>query len=122
MSDQLSAHFQRHEFACHCGCGFDAVSPLLIIVLEHFGAAVTITQNGGCRCKPHNLACDGVEKSQHLLGAAADIVVAGVSPADVADYVDEQWPHTLGLGRYDGFTHVDVRKQRARWNKRKGGR
>lgn len=30
----LSTHFNRHEFTCRCGCGFDDISPDLITLLE----------------------------------------------------------------------------------------
>jgi len=41
---------------------------------------------------------------------AADIVKVGWSPSDVADLIDDSpWAKQLGLGRYQSFTHVDVR-------------
>lgn len=113
----LSQHFSRHEFACHCGCGFDAISPELITVLEdarqHFGVPVTV--NSGCRCPAHNKKVGGVPDSQHVRGIAADIVVSGRTPALVADYLERAYPDTYGIGRYSGFTHIDVRETCARW-------
>lgn len=119
MADEwLTKNFTRSEFACRCGCGFDGVDlrvpRILQQIRDHYGAAVIVTS--GCRCDRHNRSSvGGSPRSQHLLGKAADIVVSGVPPSEVADYIDEHWPHTLGLGRYDTFTHLDVRRLRARW-------
>ena len=60
--------------------------------------------------------------SQHCLGKAADIVVPGMTPDDVADTIE----HLIsrgdilqgGLGRYDTFTHYDIRKTKGRWDYR----
>ena len=115
---KLSAHFDRSEFACHCGCGFNTVDAELLTTLEivrqHFDAPLTI--NSACRCSSHNEAVGGGSKSQHLIGRAADIVVEGVAPSEVADYIDQMWPDTYGLGRYNSFTHVDTRVARGRWD------
>lgn len=113
----LSQHFNRSEFACRCGCGFDSIASELITVLEdvrvHFGSPVKI--NSGCRCPAHNKKVGGAPNSQHVQGIAADIVVKGRTPALVADYLERKYPGTYGIGRYSGFTHVDVRSVAARW-------
>ena len=112
----VSAHFSRWEFACRCGCGFDRVDPRLVSILEnvrrHFTAPVTI--NSGCRCEAYNKKAGGVQNSQHVQGIAADIVVEGVKPALVASYLESQHPD-CGIGRYNTFTHIDVRGYAARW-------
>jgi uncharacterized protein YcbK (DUF882 family) len=56
--------------------------------------------------------------SQHMNGIAADIVVRGIPADDVYGYLDAKYPGTYGLGRYNGRTHADVRKSRARWDNR----
>lgn len=110
----LSKNFSRHEFACKCGCGFDTVDVGLIYLLQgvrdHFKRRVSI--NSACRCPAHNKREGGSDKSQHLSGRAADIVVDGASPSEVADYLEDK---ANGLGRYDTFTHVDSRSGKARW-------
>ena len=59
-------------------------------------------------------------KSQHCLGNAADIVVKGMSPSNVADtiqkLIDLDRMEDGGLGRYNTFTHFDVRGHKARWD------
>jgi uncharacterized protein YcbK (DUF882 family) len=113
----ISAHFSRSEFACKCGCGYDTVDTELLVLLEeiraHFGRGITI--NSGCRCVDYNASphIGGSEKSQHLYGRAADIVVEG-TPPDIVHELAEQLG-AGGLGKYDSFTHVDSRVGRARW-------
>ncbi|WP_442489391.1 D-Ala-D-Ala carboxypeptidase family metallohydrolase [Halomonas litopenaei] len=113
-----SRYFQRGEFACSCGCGFDTVDAETLAVLEdvreHFEAPVIITS--GCRCPAYNARIGGAEHSQHKLGRAADIQVRGVAPAQVQDYLIDRYPGRYGIGRYDNFTHVDTRTNGpARW-------
>lgn len=113
----LSEHFSATEFACKCGCGFDAVNPELVTLLEevrtHFNAPVII--DSACRCEKHNRDIGGKPHSQHLLGTAADIKVKGYTPALVADWLEYRHPDSHGIGRYRTFTHIDVRRDRARW-------
>lgn len=116
----LSPHFSRHEFACKDGCGFDTMDYATVQILEevreHFGVPVTI--NSGCRCVSHNKAVGGASGSQHVYGRAVDIVVQGVAPSEVADWL-ERGPMVGrgGVGRYPSFTHVDSRTSGpARWS------
>ncbi|MDR5868089.1 D-Ala-D-Ala carboxypeptidase family metallohydrolase [Halomonas koreensis] len=114
----ISPHFQRAEFACSCGCGFDTIDSETLAVLEdvreRFEAPVLVTS--GCRCPAYNAQIGGAEHSQHKLGRAADIQVSGVAPAQVQDYLIERYPGRYGIGRYDTFTHVDTRTDGpARW-------
>jgi uncharacterized protein YcbK (DUF882 family) len=113
----LSKHFNRSEFACKCGCGYDTVDALLLEALEaireHFAVPVRVTS--GCRCALHNQAVKGSPRSQHKKGRAADITLDGINPALVADYAEELG---LSVGRYRTFTHVDTRSgPPARWGR-----
>ena len=114
---KLSKHFSREEFACSCGCGFDTVDVNLIRKLEkiriHFMTPVTITS--ACRCNAHNESVNGAARSQHKLGRAADIIVHGVEPDDVADWADAEFTDG-GIGRYSSFTHIDSRNGKAGWS------
>ena len=60
--------------------------------------------------------------SQHCLGKASDIVVSGMTPDEVADTIElliaEDKIEQCGLGRYNTFTHFDVRGYTARWDER----
>lgn len=60
--------------------------------------------------------------SQHLYGKAADIQVQGISVEQVYAYADKLLSgrggvgiYPPGLGRANGWVHVDVRKEKSRW-------
>lgn len=131
---KLSEHFDDSEFMCTCngrhcsGLPEQGIDPNLPVLLEairaHFGKPVHI--NSGYRCPKRNAEVDGKPKSKHMEGIAADITIAGIPPRTVAN-VAESALRTLrsssvdfkdiygGIGIYPAFTHVDVRKNKARW-------
>ena len=113
----LSPHFKVREFACSDGTDTVFVSPALVSVLEkirvHFGKPVTI--NSGYRTETKNKSVGGSQYSQHKYGLAADITIKGVSPVKVAEYAETLLPNTGGIGIYNTFTHIDVRKTKSRW-------
>ncbi|MEW8195231.1 MAG: D-Ala-D-Ala carboxypeptidase family metallohydrolase [Candidatus Thiodiazotropha sp.] len=113
-----SQYFSRHEFRCRCGCGKNTVDTELLEVLEDLRAFFErpVVPNSGHRCEQYNKEVGGGEKSQHLEGKAADIVVVGVSPYEVYDYLNHKYPNQYGIGQYPDFTHIDVRTHEvARW-------
>ena len=117
-SRQITEHFRVYEFACSDGSDVVFISTALVEILEnirqHFGAAVTVTS--GYRTVSYNKTVSGSSSaSQHCNGLAADIKVAGVSPAAVADYAEQLLGDHGGVGRYGSFTHVDVRADKSRW-------
>ena len=116
MDIHMSKHFKLNEFGCKC-CGIYIVNYHLHAILElvrlKFNAPVMITS--GTRCKTHNKAVGGMENSKHLTGEAADIVVKGVHPQLVYNYLDSIFKYTLGIGNYDTFTHIDTREEHSRW-------
>jgi uncharacterized protein YcbK (DUF882 family) len=66
----------------------------------------------------HNALVGGAADSQHLYGKAADIRVEDVDPATVADCLEDKHPDRYGIGRYQTWTHIDVRSgPPARWRK-----
>jgi uncharacterized protein YcbK (DUF882 family) len=69
--------------------------------------------NSGFRSEGYNRSIGGAAKSQHVLGNAADIRIAGMTPREVQDYL-VNW--NGGLGSYKTFTHIDIRPNRARWS------
>ena len=114
----LSKNFNRYEFACKCGRGFDSVSLELVRGLQElrdqFNEPVIITS--GCRCVAWNKKVGGVVGSQHTLGNAADVRIIRWSPAIVAVGAAkiEGFFHG-GIAVYPNFTHLDVRGKTARW-------
>ena len=125
----LSANFERTEFECKCGCGYDTVDHELVEMLEivrgRYDSPVII--NSGCRCVTHNEKIqfeanpDYVaysSNSQHLYGRAADFVVQGVEPERVFSFINRHAPDRFGLGLYTGWIHLDSRTDGpARWGK-----
>jgi uncharacterized protein YcbK (DUF882 family) len=91
----------------------------LLGVLErirwHFNSPITITS--GCRCESHNKRVGGAENSMHTKGLAADIKVKGAAPDMVYGFLNKTYPDKYGIGLYNNWTHIDVRKNKARWGK-----
>jgi len=121
----ITKYFSRKEFECRC-CDFATVDVELIEVLQtlryKFNKPVTITS--ACRCREYNEVVQKKansnyvaysSKSKHMQGIAADIVVEEVSASDVYRYLDSTYPHRFGIGKYDEFTHIDVRSNKSRW-------
>ena len=121
-STYLSNNFKVKEFACNDGSDTVLISDDLVDLLQkirdHFGVAVVI--NSGYRTSAYNKKVGGVSNSQHVKGTAADIVVKGVDPLTVGQYVEYIMPDHGGIGVYQTFTHVDVRTSRSRWDNRSG--
>tara|TARA_R100000541_G_scaffold23737_1_gene33508 strand:- start:17 stop:409 length:393 start_codon:yes stop_codon:yes gene_type:complete len=128
---RLTDNFSKSEFNCKCGCEMpddvlDNIKCLAIqlqAIRDRFNASLII--NSAYRCPNHNRSIGGVKNSQHVLGKAADIVVKGFSPNEVANTIEsmlrnEYNPHFNigGLGRYNTFTHIDIRGHMARWDNR----
>jgi uncharacterized protein YcbK (DUF882 family) len=124
----MTEHFSREEFRSKDGAYFpkqaqdnlQVLAQQLEVLREHFQKPVTI--NSGYRSPEHNAKIGGSKNSQHLLGKAADVVIEGVSPDEVADaiefLVENKMMKQGGLGRYDSFTHYDIRGKKSRWDKR----
>lgn len=117
-TDKLSENFRVNEFACHgtdCGCTTVLVDTDLVDYLqrirEHFGKPVTVSS--GYRCAVHNKSVDGATSSKHMAGMAADIVIPGIAPTEVAKYAESIG--VKGIGLYDTFTHVDTRASKSYW-------
>lgn len=114
----ISNHFNRGEFSCACGCGFNTVDVKLIELLEHlrtfFNAPLIVTS--GCRCHEYNALIGGARSSQHTRGMAADIRISGVTPTAIAAEAGVFLGNTGGIGTYESWVHVDVRSNGpARW-------
>ena len=127
---KISAHFSVYEFACSDHSDTVLVDSQLIEVLEqiraHFGKAVHI--NSAYRTPTYNISIGGSPRSQHCLGLAADIRIAGVDPIQIALYASSLpfYAKRGGIGYYsrvglkDGFVHIDVRSWKSRWISKHG--
>ena len=124
-----SNNLSDHEFRCKCRqraphlpvCKQKLVPDELIKIIQgvrdHFGSPVII--HSGHRCKNYNTFVGGATRSQHIKATAGDITVKGVTPNQVQAYLLERYPDQHGIGRYNTFTHVDVRGSKARWDNRR---
>ena len=85
-------------------------------IRDHFKVPITITS--AYRCPVHNQRIGGATRSQHCQGNAADIVVKGVAPREVAKYAESIGIKGIGLYETsaDGhFTHIDTRTSKSFW-------
>jgi len=128
----LTKNFKKSEFECKCGCEMpNDVLGTIRVLAEHLQAIrdtskAPILINSAYRCPSHNKAIGGVSNSQHVLGKASDIVVEGFTPNEVANTIENMLRNEYnpnlnigGLGRYNTFTHIDIRNYMARWDNRK---
>lgn len=115
---EFTPNFKVSEFACKDGSDVVLINPHLVEVLEkirsHFGKDIQINSgyrtpsyNGHLRTRKKKGKSGVAKNSFHMRGCAADIVIAGVTPKQIYDYVDSF--HQGGLGLYRNFVHVDVR-------------
>ena len=128
----ITPHFSVAEFASHDHVPYPAewvmsrLAPLcamLETIRAEFDRPMVIVS--GYRSPAHNAEVGGASASQHMQGRAADIVLVNVKPSVVHARVLELYeqgrlPALGGLGKYDGWVHVDIRPQNpaghlARW-------
>lgn len=119
---KLSNNFVSTEFDCKGGncCKATIIDPELVTYLQairdYFGKPITITS--GYRCLTHNRNVGGATGSRHSKGQAADIVVDGVEPREVAKFAESIGVKGIGLYETssDGFfTHIDTRDYKSFW-------
>jgi len=90
-------------------------------VLDHLrdrlGKPIAITN--AYRAPAYNACIGGATSSQHMKFLALDFKVSGMVAPDVAQALrwlrDEEGFFKGGIGRYNGFTHVDTRGTNATW-------
>lgn len=123
----LTDNFKLEEFQCKCGCEMPRnvmenifrLSDQLQILRDIYGS---IHINSAYRCENHNRSIGSNSTSQHILGKAADIT-SELTPNELAYVIEEDIENNVvmfgGLGRYNTFTHVDIRDNKARWDNTK---
>jgi uncharacterized protein YcbK (DUF882 family) len=111
-SYKVSRNFTLGELASKDGANIVLLHPALIIALQtirdHVGKPIRV--NSAFRSPTHNKAIGGASNSLHTLGLAADIVIDGMTPIEVASLAND-----MGLGgikAYPTFTHIDVGRHR----------
>jgi len=111
-SYKVSRNFTLGESASKDGANIVLLHPALIIALQtirdHVGKPIRV--NSAFRSPAHNRAIGGASNSLHTLGLAADVVIDGMTPIEVASLASD-----MGLGgikAYPTFTHIDVGRHR----------
>lgn len=122
----MTTNFNLLEFASKDGADFpqEIVKNLyelaknLEVIREFYDKPIKV--NSGYRSPEHNKNIKGAPKSQHVQGKAADLVIEGVTPAELAKgievLIDNGKISEGGIGIYNSFTHYDIRGTKARWN------
>ncbi len=122
----MTNNFSLSEFECKCGCEMpDSVKQNVKILAKNLqtvrdilGEPIRI--NSAYRCVAHNKDIGGVSNSKHVLGKASDLVISNISPDKVYTALDRlingKFISQGGLGKYNTFTHYDVRGHEARWS------
>jgi hypothetical protein len=115
-SVKLSENFRLSEFRCKCKrCDTVLVDTELVEILQkirdHFGVSIDI--NSGYRCKAHNAEVGGDPNSSHMQGMAADIVVHGIEPKEVAKVAESMGVKRIGL--YEDFVHIGSGTKKRFW-------
>lgn len=126
----FTKHFKIKEFNCKDGTPvppqYLANAKKVADQLEVLRAALgdkPIIITSGYRTPEHNKKVGGVGGSAHLTASAADIVVRGISPAQVAATIENLIAANKmlqgGVGIYNNFVHYDIRGSKVRWDGRK---
>jgi uncharacterized protein YcbK (DUF882 family) len=122
---KISENFRLQEFDSSCGREMPLevqknviqLGQNLQVLRDYLKTSITI--NSGYRSPQLNRKIKGATRSQHLLGTAADIVVRGHTPKQVADAIEllisQGKMREGGLKAYGTFTHYDIRGTKARW-------
>ena len=103
------------------------LEPNLILLANNLQALrdflnTPISINISYRPKWYELSRGRSGNSQHVKFKAADITTSKYSPNQVADAIEllisQGKMQEGGLGRYNSFTHYDIRNKKSRWDNR----
>ena len=126
---KLTKNFDLKEFNCKDNSETPAelipnlqeLANNLQILRDFLGTSLHI--NSGYRSPAYNKKIGGAKFSQHLLGKAADIRSDKYTPAQIyqaiSGLIAQGKMKEGGLGRYNKFTHYDIRGTKSRWDLRK---
>jgi Peptidase M15 len=92
-----------------------AIAEAMEEVRERLGNRA-ITVNSWYRTPEVNSRIGGASNSRHMIGDAIDFTVEDCHPFDVHAKLDDWWGERGGLGKYNSFTHIDLRGSCARWD------
>ena len=122
---QLTKNFKLSEFRCRDGtdvpeelmANVQELAENLQVLRDHLGKPITIIS--GYRSPKYNRRIGGARKSQHMLARAGDMMIKGLTPAEIKDIIvsliKEGKMRPGGVGLYTTFVHYDVRGFNRRW-------
>ena len=114
---QLSNNFTVKEFACNDGSNTVLIDSALVTYLQRIrnwaNAPVKITS--AYRTESYNRKVGGTSSSYHVKGQAADIVVSGKTPVEVAKFAQAIGVPGIGLYTASKFVHIDTRGSKYYW-------
>lgn len=118
-TERLTLSFRKSEMRCRCRSETcDAVAmdmgfmTKLQALRDEWGQPLIVTS--AARCKSWNQKTGGAEKSQHMLGKAADILMPDASAIPRFVLIAEKIGFG-GIGIGLTFVHLDSRDGHARW-------
>ena len=123
---KITDNFYLNEFNCKDGTVVPSVymdnvcklAEQLEVIRDVVRAPIRI--NSSYRHTEYNRAVGGSSRSQHLTASAVDIVIDGMSAHEVYILLNQMAIdckiHNGGIGKYNSFTHYDIRDNEARWN------
>jgi uncharacterized protein YcbK (DUF882 family) len=132
---QLTQNFSKHEFeTAPSAARFKMPADINLIPtdkeqnIKNLAANLQVLRNeigvpvrilSGYRSAGYNSKVGGAMNSQHKEGKAADIVVEGLTPEQVAKTIEKLVSIGAmkqgGIGIYKNFVHYDIRGTKARW-------
>ena len=122
---KLTKNFSLWEFRCRDGSDVPEelmenvrlLARNLQVLRDCVGKPIRVIS--GYRTKKYNTRIVGARRSQHMLSKAADIKIAGLTPAEIKaiiiKLIREGKMMSGGVGLYRTFVHYDVRGRNARW-------
>lgn len=125
MDNKLTKNFTLDEFQSKDGAEMPAdvlvnikkLAKNLQVIRDYFNLPIKI--NSAYRSPAHNAKVGGVKNSQHVKGQAADIVIQGKTPREIAEQLEklifEKKISQGGIGIYPTFVHYDIRGKKTRW-------
>lgn len=136
MKKQLTKNFNLYEFHCYDRRGktmlmvaevperlYNNVVELAVnlqVLRDYLNAPISF--NSAFRSEWYNHMVKGSDGSKHKEAMAGDITAKGYTNDQVADAIEylisKGKMKNGGLGRYNSFTHYDVRSSPARWDNR----
>lgn len=129
---KLSKNFSVYEFRCGlgrpCSCTTTLIDDKLVEILQairdalqkaHPEKVIKVIITSAHRCAAYNRSVNGATSSRHIKGQAADIVVPGIAPLEVAQTAEGLGVKGIGLYEArdcgDDFVHVDSRETKSFW-------